>query len=157
MIDHRDVLGELVRDVWVAWAREQPNPKPSWLVPWDELDEASKEVDRRIGEALERFLRADVEARVLGAIEELSIGVEWPRLSYVVRTPAGDERLAVQPETVEDIFRALRAHYHRLGDWSELREQRHQQARLRRENDELRSRLRENGGSDAVEEDAREG
>lgn len=50
----RDVLGRLVREVWVAWAREQPAPKASWLVPWDGLGEADREVDRRIGEALAR-------------------------------------------------------------------------------------------------------
>ena len=48
----RDNLGRLVREVWIAWAREQPDPKPSWLVPYDQLDEPAKEVDRRIGERL---------------------------------------------------------------------------------------------------------
>lgn len=51
-LDHRERLGMRVREVWVAWAREQPNPKPSWLVPWNELSEADKEADRRIGSAL---------------------------------------------------------------------------------------------------------
>lgn len=49
---HRDVLGRLVRDAWVKWARSQPNPKASWLVPYDDLPEADKEADRQIGEAL---------------------------------------------------------------------------------------------------------
>ena len=40
--------GKLVRNTWIAWAKEQPNPKPSWLVPWEELSEPDKEVDRRI-------------------------------------------------------------------------------------------------------------
>lgn len=44
-----DALGRLVREVWVEWAREQPNPKPSWLVPYDELSEPDKEVDQLIG------------------------------------------------------------------------------------------------------------
>lgn len=38
----------------MAWAREQPNPKPSWLVPWEELSEPEREVDRRIGEHFAR-------------------------------------------------------------------------------------------------------
>ena len=42
--------GRLVRETWVAWAREQPDPKPSWLVPWELLDEQSREADRCIGE-----------------------------------------------------------------------------------------------------------
>lgn len=51
-IDGRDVLGQRVREVWVEWAREQPNPKPSWLLPWEQLSEPDREVDRRIGETL---------------------------------------------------------------------------------------------------------
>jgi hypothetical protein len=50
--DSRDALGQHVRAVWIAWAREQPNPKPSWLVPWSGLSEPDREVDRMIGEAL---------------------------------------------------------------------------------------------------------
>lgn len=51
-VDPRDVLGQRVREVWVAWAHEQPAPKPSWLLPWEGLSEPDREVDRRIGEAL---------------------------------------------------------------------------------------------------------
>ena len=53
--DMREFLGKLVRLEWTRWAAEQPNPKPSWLKPWTELDEPDKEVDRRIGEAIWRF------------------------------------------------------------------------------------------------------
>lgn len=48
----RESLGKMVRRVWVEWASEQENPKPSWLVPWDDLTDPDREVDRRIGEAL---------------------------------------------------------------------------------------------------------
>lgn len=48
----RELYGREVRHVWMQWAKEQPNPKPSWLVDWDVLTEAEREVDRRIGEAL---------------------------------------------------------------------------------------------------------
>lgn len=48
----RETLGKLVRDVWISWAQQQPNTKPSWLVPWESLSEPDKEVDRRIGERL---------------------------------------------------------------------------------------------------------
>lgn len=48
----REALGRFVREVWVEWAKDQPNPKPSWLVPWEQLSESDKEVDRRIGERL---------------------------------------------------------------------------------------------------------
>lgn len=51
----RDLLGRVVRDAWVKWASEQPDVKPGWLVPWDDMPEGpDKEVDRLIGEAVER-------------------------------------------------------------------------------------------------------
>lgn len=51
----RDTLGRFVREAWVRWALTQPSPKPSWLVPYDELDELDKEADRQIGEAVARW------------------------------------------------------------------------------------------------------
>lgn len=48
----REALGAQVRAVWIDWAREQPAPKESWFVPYAQLAEADKEVDRRIGERL---------------------------------------------------------------------------------------------------------
>jgi hypothetical protein len=47
-----DMFGRVVREEWIKWALEQPAPKPSWLVPWERLPEADKEVDRRIGRRL---------------------------------------------------------------------------------------------------------
>ena len=51
----RDHLGRLVREAWVRWAYTQPNPKPSWLVDYDELSEPDKEADRQIGECIARW------------------------------------------------------------------------------------------------------
>lgn len=51
----RDQLGRFVREAWVRWAQTQPVPKPSWLIPYDDLAEADKEVDRQIGEAIARW------------------------------------------------------------------------------------------------------
>lgn len=48
----RDELGNAVREIWIEWARQQDNPKPTWLVPYHELAEEDKEADRMIGEAL---------------------------------------------------------------------------------------------------------
>ena len=48
----RELVGRMVRQIWVEWAQQQPNPKPSWLLPWDELDTGQREVDMRIGAAL---------------------------------------------------------------------------------------------------------
>ncbi len=54
MSDDREDRARIVRGAWVAWAAEQPDPKPSWLVAWDELptDDPQREVDARIGEAV---------------------------------------------------------------------------------------------------------
>jgi hypothetical protein len=51
-VDFRDSLGRRVREVWIAWAKRQPDPKPSWLIPYDQLAEGDKEADRCIGSAL---------------------------------------------------------------------------------------------------------
>ena len=48
----REILGQKVRQVWIMWAAKQPNPKPSWLLPWEQLSEVDREVDRQIGEIL---------------------------------------------------------------------------------------------------------
>jgi hypothetical protein len=63
MIDKldRETLGKLVRQTWIEWAKEQPNPKPSWLVEWDNLSEPDQEVDRRIGEAVAMYVAKESE------------------------------------------------------------------------------------------------
>lgn len=47
-----DDLGKIVRNAWIEWAMEQPNPKPSWLVPYEDLSQPDKDVDIRIGKAV---------------------------------------------------------------------------------------------------------
>jgi hypothetical protein len=64
----RERLGRRVREVWVEWAKRQPNPKPSWLLPYDALSEADKEADRCIGSAI----WGDSVAEVQNAIASLS-------------------------------------------------------------------------------------
>ncbi len=54
--EDRDALGRVVREAWTIWAKNQPDPKPSWLVPYDLLPETDREADRRIGEAVAEFL-----------------------------------------------------------------------------------------------------
>ena len=58
---HRDILGRVVREAWVKWALTQPNPKPSWLLSYDQITESDKEADRQIGEAVARAIDARVE------------------------------------------------------------------------------------------------
>lgn len=66
----RDELGRLVREAWVRWAQMQPSPKPSWLVPYDELSEADKEADRQIGEAVARWaIIGDAASRALSVTD----------------------------------------------------------------------------------------
>ena len=52
MESDRERGGRVVREAWIKWARTQPNPKPSWLVPWEGLSEPDKEADRQIWEAV---------------------------------------------------------------------------------------------------------
>ncbi len=64
----REALGQIVREIWIQWAKEQPAPKDSWLVPWEGLSEPDKEVDRRIGEQVAWGLR--VERDLVAARED---------------------------------------------------------------------------------------
>ena len=48
----RESGGKLVCRIWLKWAWEQPHPKSSWLLRWNDLSESEKEVDRRIWEFL---------------------------------------------------------------------------------------------------------
>lgn len=47
-------LGRVVREVWTAWAREQPDvgDRPDWLDPWEQLPARIQDVDTRIGRTL---------------------------------------------------------------------------------------------------------
>lgn len=58
----RDVLGKVVRDIWIEWAWQQPVAKQSWVTPYEQLAEEDKEVDRRIGERLFAMGRESVSA-----------------------------------------------------------------------------------------------
>jgi hypothetical protein len=51
-----DQLGYEVRAAWVAWAKTQEDPKPSWLVPYQSLGSADRAADRKIGEAVMEFV-----------------------------------------------------------------------------------------------------
>lgn len=62
----REDLGRVVREAWIAWARRQPNPKPSWLVPWGSLPAPDREVDMLIGEAV----REHVVRTLAGVLRE---------------------------------------------------------------------------------------
>jgi len=48
----RERLGRQVRSVWVEYCKRVGDTKPSHRLPWEELSETDKEVDRCIGSAL---------------------------------------------------------------------------------------------------------
>ena len=84
MADPREPLGRIVRETWVAWAREQYRPKPSWLLLWEELDNGQREVDMRIGAAV-----AAAEQERIAALADKVEAVYDPD-GYGVGVPFGD-------------------------------------------------------------------
>lgn len=54
MIDP-EKLGEIVRLSWTESKREEENPKPEHLLPYQQLDPWNQEIDRRIGVAVANF------------------------------------------------------------------------------------------------------
>lgn len=101
----REELGKLVRQVWIEWAQEQPNVKTSWLVPWDELSEPDREVDRRIGETLARYRpEPDSHDQRITELEEALI-VAQTSLIYVqtlTGTAAVDAR--IHADQIDTLF-----------------------------------------------------
>ena len=68
------MFGKVVRDTWVKWAIQKENPKPSHLIPWEELDEDNKEVDELIGKAIFEFINSkyiNIEIEIKKLIEEM--------------------------------------------------------------------------------------
>lgn len=117
----REALGQKVREVWIDWASEQPNPKASWLVPWEGLSEPDREVDRRIGEALAAVGRASVRTPVTAeqieratqaaAEADMQHEFEIDNAHYI----AGNNRTApVEPDTWSDLCESDRADYRRM-------------------------------------------
>ncbi len=94
----RERLGRRVREVWIAWAQQQPSPKPSWLVPWDDLGEADKEVDCCIGSAI----WADCIAEHVGSIAS----AELARLT----TDSVQEEPTLKEASVEAEIKRLAEH-----------------------------------------------
>jgi hypothetical protein len=95
----REELGRLVRAVWMEWAAGQPDPKPSWLTEWDDLDEGQREVDMRIGETVAAVARA--AERESDLMPTLS-GVYTRPVQYHVSVWTDAQRLA--PATAMDAW-----------------------------------------------------
>lgn len=105
----RERHGKRVREIWVAWANEQPDAKPSWLVPWEDLDDAQREVDMRIGAGLwgDGFADGmDNMGAVQRALTVPAEGTEDVEALGIIRTAmvdaAASERLGVANNEVLD-------------------------------------------------------
>jgi len=100
----RDVLGRMAREAWVGWATNQPDPKPSWLTPYEELGETDKEANRQIGENVARWTLAGDAARFsmladhrpeAKLIRNLIRSVEWAK-RRLMRYALAEQRGEVQ-------------------------------------------------------------
>lgn len=92
--DERERLGRIVRNVWIEWAREHPNPKPSWLHPWEDLTGPEREGNRRIAWALVSVYRPQMRV-LLDALERAEAGRDAALVALAERT-AEVERLRAE-------------------------------------------------------------
>ncbi len=70
-------LGYVVRATWIAWAKRQPHPKPTWLVPYQDLPVSDQEADQEIGVDLVHWV---LETLRLWRQVELTEGLVCERL-----------------------------------------------------------------------------
>ena len=92
-------LGEIVRDAWIEWAKNQPKPKASWLVPWDKLSQADKEADMLIGRRLLDHIR-NCKSSDDGKGSEH--GAQRDSVMAFTPTPCSSAHETLAPETPED-------------------------------------------------------
>lgn len=92
----RDVLGRVVREAWVRWAQTQPDPKPHWLAPYDELSEPDKEADRQIGEAVLAVLRSESLSATARDAEVAALRADKETLRKRLALAGMDEGVVVQ-------------------------------------------------------------
>ena len=88
MTDDREPLGRVVRETWVAWAKEQPDvaEHPSWTEPYDRIPARDREVDMRIGSAVaaEALRQYEAEREAL-TLARLSRSVKLARIAALCR------------------------------------------------------------------------
>ena len=105
-----EALGRIVRETWVNWAKEQPDAggHPSWLVPWDELPERDREVDRRIGSAVAAMAVHDADLEALELRKRLVlVGAHLPAILDALTARIADERWESQKARFRDAKAAL--------------------------------------------------
>lgn len=119
----RERLGQFVRDAWIRWAQTQPNPKPSWLVPYDDLSEPDKEADRQIGEAIARWTLVFDAQRLARAAPQSHVAVSRHSIDILTRVHLKrpeSEDWAVEMGAMPDRWSGVTtAEYTQA--WSELR------------------------------------
>ena len=98
----REDLGRIVRETWVKWASEQPDPKPSWLVDWDDLDDGQREADMRIGEAVAEHLGLTLAAAEPPLPEGQYARVELPGYRQHTGWVTEETRFGVQMAVIRD-------------------------------------------------------
>ncbi len=63
----RDAFGRVVRKIWVDYCIETGRTdRPDRIAPWEELDEWSREADRRIGEGMIAYWLSGQEGEEAG-------------------------------------------------------------------------------------------
>ena len=116
MTDDREPLGRIVRETWVAWAREQYRPKPSWLLLWEELDNGQREVDMRIGAAVATRAIADAGLRnERMEVQLFALGAHMPAILDALSS-------AVAGAEYEALAKPYRAALEALGGTGETQE-----------------------------------
>jgi hypothetical protein len=113
--DPREPLGRLIREEWVKWASEQPDPKPSWLLPWEELDAGQREVDMRMGAAVAAAERERAAGQIARHVEQLA--ASYPEDVF---PPGGESRDAISGTAMRHAL--LNAARSIREDWPELEE-----------------------------------
>lgn len=102
----REHFGRVLRDAWLGWARQQPDPKPSWLLPWEDLPAEHQEVDMLMAEAvlasvLElRELPSELARAVMAISDAVIVRVLQPR-SPSSELAEAEERLRGGPGALE--------------------------------------------------------
>ncbi len=91
----REELGKIVRAEWIRWAEQQPDAKPGWLLPWDDMTERDREADRRIGEAVADALQQEEQRQRLGPEGSPWMGAGF----FATATHPACSALIVPPET----------------------------------------------------------
>lgn len=78
----REKLGKLVREVWVAYCRDNGDTQPSHIAEWEQLSEYDKEVDRQIGEAVAQHVLGTERTFIEPDRPSLSRLTDWQLRMY---------------------------------------------------------------------------